>query len=86
MKTQRKIITDRPKISDKEILSLRKPFKEILKNYYTGASMFNGGFSSITTWTLGGLAVLIVGTLFYFAVNRPAEKFNNTDIDKNINK
>ena len=79
MKTQRKIITDRPKISDKEILSLRKPFKEILKNYYSGASMFNGGFSSITTWTLGGLAVLIVGTLFYFAVNPPAEKFNSTD-------
>jgi len=40
MKTQRKIITDRPKISDSEILSQRKPFKEILKNYYNGASGF----------------------------------------------
>ncbi len=69
MKANKKIITDRPTISDSEIIELKKSFKDILQNYYSGAtSSVSGGLSSGLSWGIGGLSILAIAAISYFAV------------------
>ncbi len=80
MKTQRKIITDRPLITDNEILKQRKPFKEILTNYYNQGAGTGNGFSSIAAFTTIGLTLLITGAMIYFFTNKPNETLNEMQV------
>jgi hypothetical protein len=69
MNAKRKIITNRPPISDSEINSMKKPFNELLKEFTMKASISgNGGMSSFMKWGLGSLSTIIVTTAVYFAV------------------
>ncbi len=66
MNQKRKIITDRPTITDKEILSQKQSFQTILKKYYSGSAAGGSGFSSLLGWGIGGLSVLAIIAVVYF--------------------
>ncbi len=76
MKANRKIITNRPKISNSEILKQKQPFKELIKNYYSASFAGGSGFSSFLGWGIGGLTLLTVATVIYFSEMSPSENLN----------
>jgi len=76
MKANRKIITNRPKISNSEILKQKQPFKELIKNYYSASFAGGSGLSSFLGWGIGGLTLLTVATVIYFSEMSPSENLN----------
>jgi len=76
MKANRKIITNRPKISNTEILKQKQPFKELVKNYYSASLGGGSGLSSFLGWGIGGLTLLTVATVIYFSEMSPSENLN----------
>ena len=66
MNQKRKIVTDRPSITDKEILSQKQSFQSILKKYYSGSVAGGSSFSSLLGWGIGGLSVLTIVAVVYF--------------------
>ena len=77
MKIQRKIITERPQITDNEILKYRQPFKKILKEFYEGSHV-SGSMSSLSLWTITGLSILIISAIIFFNVNKNIPKPDDT--------
>jgi hypothetical protein len=72
MKSNRKIITNRARISDQEILKQKQTFSDLVKSYYSGGISGGGGsFSSLLTWGIGSLSVLLVAAGVYFYVIKP---------------
>lgn len=78
MKSNRKIVTDRPIISKNEILEQKQPFNEIVKNFYSSSIGISSGFSSLLGWGIGGLSILVVGIILYITEFSPSD--NNSDI------
>lgn len=83
MKAKRKIITNRPQISNSEILHQKQPFKELVKNYYSASFGGGSGFSSFLGWGIGGLTILTVATVIYFSEMSPSENLNEKAVVEN---
>jgi len=79
MKAKRKLITDRPQITDSEIIKHKKPFDELIKTYNAGGGSGSAGASGLKAlssyfgWGAGIIGALAVAATIYFSEFSPSE-------------